>query len=375
MLKADGSGTPSASNIGGPLHLDTYLGGRKKRKLRKEAPKTLYVFRPVLNSDDITGWAKSVGFLTVLTDLHATIAYSKEPVDWDLVGKSPNKQVIVTGGDRSLTRFKGGTSSATVLRFDSHELGERWRQIRDEGASWDYRDYKPHVTISYDAPPEAVLWEPYRGPIIFGPEEFEEVKDDPKADMVEKRDEEMAKDIEKLGARNSKKDLERIQAVHDHAVDLGASCHHGEDDDEDDIAKGDIGQYRLAKVDDSLGLVFGYAIICKARGKDYYDLNVDADTGKRVPEHVPESTMLKAASDFMLHSRVGNEMHSGPDKGTYVFAFPLTSDIAKAFGIETPVTGLLVGFKPPPDMLAKFKDGTYKGFSIEGRRIAVQEVD
>jgi HK97 family phage prohead protease len=34
----------------------------------------------------------------------------------------------------------------------------------------------------------------------------------------------------KLGARNSKADLERIQAMHDTAVELGASCKDGQDD-------------------------------------------------------------------------------------------------------------------------------------------------
>lgn len=129
---------------------------------------------------------------------------------------------------------------------------------------------------------------------------------------------------------------------------------------------------RIAKVDDKLGLVMGYAIVCEVDGEPYYDLNIDYD-GQRVPEHIPESTMLKCAADFMLNSRLGNEMHSGPDKGTYVFAFPLTKDIAKAMGIETRKTGLLVAYKPPPDVLAKFMDGTYRGFSIEGRRLLFDE--
>jgi hypothetical protein len=42
-------------------------------------------------------------------------------------------------------------------------------------------------------------------------------------------------------------------------------------------------------------------------------------------------------------------------------------------GVETRTTGLMVAYKPPPEVLAKFVDGTYKGFSIEGRRITVEE--
>lgn len=76
-------------------------------------------------------------------------------------------------GKRAVERFDGG---AVVLRLDSPELQRRWRELRDAGASWDYPDYRPHVTITYDGDGvdlDAV--EPYAGPLIFGPEEFAEV--------------------------------------------------------------------------------------------------------------------------------------------------------------------------------------------------------
>lgn len=130
--------------------------------------------------------------------------------------------------------------------------------------------------------------------------------------------------------------------------------------------------FRVAKIDESLGLVFGWAIVCKVNGEDYFDLNVDQEgvlKGQRVPEHIPEEVMTKAAVDFMQSDRAGNEMHDGPDSGHYVFAFPMTTDIAKALNIQTDKTGLLVAYKPTPDVLAKFKAGTYTGFSIEGKRL------
>lgn len=131
---------------------------------------------------------------------------------------------------------------------------------------------------------------------------------------------------------------------------------------EDDIEK----DVRVIKVSEELGLVFGWAIVCKIDGQDYYDLNIDRDTLERVPEHVPEDVMTKAAMNFMEGDRPGNEMHRGPELGQFVFAFPLTTEIAKALGIETRKTGLLVAYKPTQTVLQKFKDGTYRGFSIEG---------
>lgn len=116
-------------------------------------------------------------------------------------------------------------------------------------------------------------------------------------------------------------------------------------------------------VDQSLGIVLGWAIVCKEDGKDYWDVQKN---------HIPEDAMLEAAADFMEHSRAGNEMHAGPECGSYVFAFPLTTDIAKAMGVESKRSGLMIGYKPPPDVLAKFVSGAYSGFSIEGFHIELE---
>lgn len=141
------------------------------------------------------------------------------------------------------------------------------------------------------------------------------------------------------------------------------------------MSKDDVIETKVAKVDDKLGLVFGWAIICKINGEDYYDLNVDRHTGERVPEHIPENAMLKASAEFMASDRVGNEMHKGPNSGTYLFAFPLTTDIAKAMGIETEKTGLMIAYKPTEEVLKKYQSGQYTGFSIEGRKLSHREIE
>lgn len=117
----------------------------------------------------------------------------------------------------------------------------------------------------------------------------------------------------------------------------------------------------VAKVDESLGLVFGYAIVCKKDGEEYYDLAGD---------HIPEQAMLKAATNFAQRDRVAKEMHEGEKAGTVVFLFPLTEEVAKSLNIETSQTGLLIAMKPDsPEMLEKFRSGEYTGFSIGGRRV------
>lgn len=122
----------------------------------------------------------------------------------------------------------------------------------------------------------------------------------------------------------------------------------------------------VLKVDDTLGLVMGYAIVCKQDGEDYFDLHGD---------HIPEEAMLKAALDFMQNSQVAKEMHRGDQVGTVVFAWPMTTDVAKAFDFEVKKTGLLIAVRPDdPDMLAKFRDGRLTGFSIGGSRVEDEEV-
>lgn len=113
----------------------------------------------------------------------------------------------------------------------------------------------------------------------------------------------------------------------------------------------------VAKVDEGLGLVFGWGIVCTEKGEDHYDLQGD---------HIPESVMVESTTDFMEHARVGKEMHRGAQIGSIVHSFPLTGEIAKAMGIQTDRTGWMVAMKPSSAVLQKFLDKTYTGFSIGG---------
>jgi uncharacterized protein len=139
------------------------------------APRTLYVRRDVLNAEEIIAWAKSQGFKTTLPvdDMHVTVAFSRQPVDWMKVGQSWTDEIEVpAGGARLMDRF----GEAKVLLFVSSELSWRHEEMKREGASWDHPEYQPHITISYDADSPAVGdIEPYRGKIVLGPEIFEEV--------------------------------------------------------------------------------------------------------------------------------------------------------------------------------------------------------
>jgi hypothetical protein len=126
-------------------------------------------------------------------------------------------------------------------------------------------------------------------------------------------------------------------------------------------------------IDVEHGIVFGWAITCTKDGKPYYDLNIDREgafKGQRIPEHIDHDVMTKSATEFAESSeRPGNEMHAGPDVGKFVFLMPVYPDTLKrmyGLDIPTPITGLQVGYKPTPEVLQKFINGEYTGFSIEG---------
>lgn len=140
----------------------------------------------------------------------------------------------------------------------------------------------------------------------------------------------------------------------------------------------------VLSVDEGHGIVVGYAIVTKIRNdqgvlEDYFDLNVDQDgvhKGKHVGENITDDAVLESYIDVRKSADQlpGNDMHAGPDTGVYYDLFPLTEEIAKSLDIVAKRTGLLCVYKPEPDVLAKFKDGTYTGFSIEGARVDYEEV-
>ena len=151
-----------------------------KKVITDAAPRSLYVSRAVLNAGEIIAWAKSQGFDTTLPadDMHVTVAYSRKPLDWMKVGESwsgngKGQLSIAPGGARLIDKFGEG---AVVLLFNSSELAWRHVSIIEAGASWDWPEYQPHITFTYE--PGSVdlsKVEPYRGAIELGPEIFEEV--------------------------------------------------------------------------------------------------------------------------------------------------------------------------------------------------------
>lgn len=147
------------------------------RFMKDAAPRPLFIQRKVKNAKEIVAWAKTQGFDTTLTaiDMHVTVAYSRDPVDWFKVGEPWSSELkINAGGPRLVEQFDGG---AIVLLFACSEVAWRHWKVLDVGGSHDYEEFQPHITITYAPGMDLSKIEPYRGEIILGPELFEDLKD------------------------------------------------------------------------------------------------------------------------------------------------------------------------------------------------------
>ena len=143
-------------------------------------PATLYVSRRVENAAEILQWAEEQGIsgLEPAEELHVTITYSRDPVDWIKMDQPWDETITIgRGGPRALDLF-GPQQDVLVLQFASSDLQWRHMSMRERGASWDWEDYLPHITLAKGQGEfDLSAVRPYTGRIELGPEIFEEVKE------------------------------------------------------------------------------------------------------------------------------------------------------------------------------------------------------
>lgn len=110
-------------------------------------------------------------------------------------------------------------------------------------------------------------------------------------------------------------------------------------------------------------LVYGWAMVNKIRGENG-ELIPYLDTDN---EYFPEEVSLKAFEEYMTGDRLVDNIHDEKPIGQIVFAFPMITEIADAFGLteHLPQTGIIVGMRvDDPEILKKYESGEYTGFSI-----------
>lgn len=231
----------------------------------------LYISRKLspASARKVLAWAKAQGIPGLLPadELHTTVLYSKQPVDWfEMADEWEGGQdlTIAAGGPRKVEKL--GDQGAIVLRFSSQRLAWRHNDLVDRGASHDFAEYLPHLTVGYAPPagpdqpdeagfnPESV--EPYTGDLVFGPEEFAPI-DDGWVDRVANRAF-SAEDLDQIGQFADKLAREADPLLREFAASLRGKTH----------GLKDIDQLRVALLDalekfpsDRLGELAGLPLV------------------------------------------------------------------------------------------------------------------
>jgi len=118
---------------------------------------------------------------------------------------------------------------------------------------------------------------------------------------------------------------------------------------------------QILKADDEQRMVYGWASVVTEKGEPVVDRQGDV---------IEPDTLVKAASKFMEHVRVGKEMHKGDQIGAVIHSMPITKEIGESLGIQSDREGWIVAFKVYDDEVwDKVKSGELAAFSIGGRAI------
>ena len=99
------------------------------------------------------GFENEIPNLLKVEDFHSTMAYSRVPVpkftpisNIDEIGIPTSFEIWASPPNA----FKEEETHCLVLKYDCDYMHKRFDEIMSMGATYDYDEYKPHMTISYD---------------------------------------------------------------------------------------------------------------------------------------------------------------------------------------------------------------------------------
>mgnify|MGYP000025279271 CR=1 FL=1 len=130
----------------------------------------IYIARPVLGTDAIEALCLDLGLDGPL-DPHVTVISSRAPVDWDDEAFSPDQDLIEIVPQMASIRRFGARGEFVALCLVAPEIEARHERLREKGASRDYSDFHPHISLAVNwegALPDTIL---LKRPILLGPED------------------------------------------------------------------------------------------------------------------------------------------------------------------------------------------------------------
>jgi hypothetical protein len=258
-----------------------------------------YVSMRVKNAEQLHEWFKNQGVNVIPPgEMHTTISYSRTPFAFQ-----PSSHVVEIHPLKILGVQSLGADGAIVMTLQSEELQARFNACISAGATFDYEEYTPHVTLTYDGVGldiNSLEMPPF--PIILYKETVE-------------------------------------------PIELGYSPNI-------------IKQVEVQKMGDDKRLVYAWAYVCEEGGEQVVDHSGDI---------IDADDMEKMAYDFMESYREGGERHEKTGVATAVASMPFTKEVQEALGVDIGKVGWFIIFKVHDnEVWEKVKDGTYKMLSIGG---------
>lgn len=97
--------------------------------------------------DDLVALGETLGLenVTARNDFHTTIIFSKKYINLPPI----THDVKIDPATYSWELF-GHENNVLVLKYESPELKERFDAAMELGATYDFDEYKPHVTFAFD---------------------------------------------------------------------------------------------------------------------------------------------------------------------------------------------------------------------------------
>lgn len=129
----------------------------------------IYIARPVIETGALEELCQDLG-LEMPPDPHVTVICSRQPVDWQAPAFAEVEDHVEISPQLARIERFGARGEFAALCLDVPEVEQRHERLRMSGASRDYADFRPHISLAVDwqGPlPEAVL---LKRPIVLGPE-------------------------------------------------------------------------------------------------------------------------------------------------------------------------------------------------------------
>lgn len=101
------------------------------------------------SKEALKAFQKSIPNPLSSSEFHTTLIYSRKPFTFESRGKL-DEPIVAKPKKFSIFDTQTG-ARCLVIELESKEIEERHRYIMDKyKATYDYPEYKPHVTLSYD---------------------------------------------------------------------------------------------------------------------------------------------------------------------------------------------------------------------------------